>query len=188
MCPHVAHLPTYAHISHLDPIWVPYGRAGWEAAGKSLFMLWIADPRSSVRPSLTRAWWLSATGYVAVLEPHPGEVAASGLGASPGIAPGLASQKATAWSPGRQPFWPTQSHLLHSMALQWSERAERALSTPNPKKKIRRPGSAPADRCRPGRSRDAIDVGVATLVRRPGDAPVLQFHRKDIDPDAVKTL
>ena len=62
----------------------------------------------------------------------PGEVAASGLGASPGIAPGLASQKATARSPGRQPFWPTQSHLLHSMALQWPERAERALSTPNP--------------------------------------------------------
>ena len=64
----------------------------------------------------------------------PGEVAASGLGASPGIAPGLASQKATARSPGRQPFWPTQSHLLHPMALQWPERAERALSTPNPKK------------------------------------------------------
>ena len=62
----------------------------------------------------------------------PGEVAASGLGASPGIAPGLASQKATARSPGRQPFWPTQSHLLHPMALQWPERAERVLSTPNP--------------------------------------------------------
>ena len=28
--PHVAHLPTYAHISHFDPIWVPYGRAGWD--------------------------------------------------------------------------------------------------------------------------------------------------------------
>ena len=99
---------------------------------KSLFILWITGPRSSVRPSLTRAWWLSATGYVAALEPPPGEVAASGLGASPGIAPGLASQKATARSPGRQPFWPTQSHLLHPMALQWPERAERALSTPNP--------------------------------------------------------
>ena len=61
----------------------------------------------------------------------PGEVAASGLGASPGIAPGLASHIATARSPGRQPFWPTQSHLLHPMTLQWPERAERALSTPN---------------------------------------------------------
>ena len=29
VCPHVAHLPTYVHISHLDPIWVPDGRAGW---------------------------------------------------------------------------------------------------------------------------------------------------------------
>ena len=101
---------------------------------KSLFILWITGPRSSVRPSLTRAWWLSATGYVAVLEPPPapGEVAASGLGASPGIAPGLASHTATARSPGRQPFWPTQSHLLHHMALQWPERAERALSIPYP--------------------------------------------------------
>ena len=41
-------------------------------SGKSLFILWITGPRSSVRPSLTRAWWLSATGYVAVLEPPPG--------------------------------------------------------------------------------------------------------------------
>ena len=63
----------------------------------------------------------------------PGEVAASGLGASPGLTPGLASHTATARSPGRQPFWPTQSHLLHPMALQWPERAKRALSTPNPK-------------------------------------------------------
>ena len=72
----------------------------------------------------------------------PGEVTASGLGASPGIAPGLASQKATARSPGRQPFWPTQSHLLHPMALQWPERAERALSHVKPKKE-----PAPASLC-----------------------------------------
>ena len=206
---------------------------------KSLFILWITGPRSSVRPSLTRAWWLSATGYVAVLEPPPGRggrqwlgsfprhsagvgiphshcqvtrstailahsipspsshgsaMARTGrkslihtkskskppgqvpvypldyrssflcptlvnpglvavghrvcggpraaprerwppvaweLGASPGIAPGLAYHTATARSPGRQPFWPTQSHLLHPMALQWPERAERALSIPN---------------------------------------------------------
>ena len=39
---------------------------------KSLFILWITGPRSSVRPSLTRAWWLSATGYVAALELPPG--------------------------------------------------------------------------------------------------------------------
>ena len=29
---------------------------------KSLFILWITGPRSSVRLSLTRAWWLSAPG------------------------------------------------------------------------------------------------------------------------------
>ena len=99
---------------------------------QSLFILWITVPRSSVRPSLTRAWWLSATGYVAAIEPPPGRGGRQWLGSLPGIAPGLASQKATARSPGRQPFWPTQSHLLHPMALQWPERAERALSTPNP--------------------------------------------------------
>ena len=53
----------------------------------------------------------------------------------PGIAPGLASHTATARSPGRQPFWPTLSHLLHPMALQWPERAERVLSTKKKKKK-----------------------------------------------------
>ena len=100
--------------------------------GKSLFILWITVPRSSVRPSLTRAWWLSATGYVAALEPPPGRGGRQWLGSPPGIAPGLVSQKATARSPGRQPFWPTQSHLLHPMALQWPERAERALSHVKP--------------------------------------------------------
>ena len=36
-----------------------------------LFILWNTGPCSSVRPSLTRAWWLSATGYVADIEPPP---------------------------------------------------------------------------------------------------------------------
>ena len=67
----------------------------------------------------------------------PGEVAASGLGTSPGIAPRLASRTATARSPGRQPFWPTLSHLLHPAALQWPEGAERALSHLKPKKPLR---------------------------------------------------
>ena len=47
---------------------------------KSPFILWISGPRSSVRPSLTRAWWLSATGYVAVLEPPPGRGGRQWLG------------------------------------------------------------------------------------------------------------
>ena len=68
----------------------------------------------------------------------PGEVAASVLGASPGIAPGLASHTATARSPGRQPFWPTQSHLLRPMDLQWPERGERVFFPPKPKSKCRK--------------------------------------------------
>ena len=63
--------------------------------------------------------------------PPPGEVAVSGLGVFPGIAPGLASHTAADRSPGRQPFWPNFSHLLYPMALQWAEGAERALSNPN---------------------------------------------------------
>ena len=90
------------------------------------------SPRSSVRLSLARAWWLSATGYVADFRAAPRERWPSlDLGTSPGIAPGLASHTATVRSPGRQPFW--LSHLLHPMALQWPEGAERALSHQKPK-------------------------------------------------------
>ena len=46
VCPHVAHLPTYAHISHLDPIWVPYGRAGWGSESNAGFSVscWDTSP------------------------------------------------------------------------------------------------------------------------------------------------
>ena len=50
---------------------------------KSLFILWITGPRSSVRLSLTQAWWLSATGCVAVLEPPPGRGGRQWLGNLP---------------------------------------------------------------------------------------------------------
>ena len=50
---------------------------------KSLFILWITGPCSSVRPSLARAWWLSATGYVAVFEPPPGRGGCQWLGGLP---------------------------------------------------------------------------------------------------------
>ena len=50
---------------------------------KSLFILWITGPCSSVRPSLTRAWWLSATGYVADFEPPPGRGGRQWLGSLP---------------------------------------------------------------------------------------------------------
>ena len=56
---------------------------------KSLFILWITGPRSSVRPSLTRAWWLSATGYVAVLEPPPGRGDRQWLGSLPRYSAGV---------------------------------------------------------------------------------------------------
>ena len=38
----------------------------------SLFILWTTGPCSLFRPSSTRSWWLSATGYVADFEPPPG--------------------------------------------------------------------------------------------------------------------
>ena len=60
---------------------------------KSLFILWITGPRSSVRPSLTRAWWLSATGYVAVLEPPPGRGGRQWLGSLPRHSAGVGIPK-----------------------------------------------------------------------------------------------
>ena len=61
--------------------------------GKSLFILWITGPRSSVRPSLTRAWWLSATGYVAALEPPPGRGGRQWLGSLPRHSAGVGIPK-----------------------------------------------------------------------------------------------
>ena len=84
-------LSASAHILHCG---VKYG-LGWCGPAsalkivrqlifdKSLFILWITGPRSSVRPSLTRAWWLSATGYVAVFEPPPGRGGRQWLGSLP---------------------------------------------------------------------------------------------------------
>ena len=60
---------------------------------KSLFILWITGPRSSVRPLLTRAWWLSATGYVAVLEPPPGRGGRQWLGSLPRHSAGVGIPK-----------------------------------------------------------------------------------------------
>ena len=60
---------------------------------KSLFILWITVPRSSVRPSLTRAWWLSATGYVAALEPPPGRGGRQWLGSLPRHSAGVGIPK-----------------------------------------------------------------------------------------------
>ena len=95
-----------------------------QQANKSLFILRITGPCSYVRTSLTRAWWLSATGYVADTEPPPGRGGRQWIGSLPrhSAGGGYQSHTATARSPGRQPFWPTLSHPLHPMALQWPER------------------------------------------------------------------
>ena len=50
-------------------------------------------PRSSVRPSLTRAWWLSATEYVAALEPPPGRGGRQWLGNLPQYSAGVGIPK-----------------------------------------------------------------------------------------------
>ena len=65
----------------------------WPVEVKSLFILWITVPRSSVRPSLTRAWWLSATGYVAALEPPPGRGGRQWLGSLPRHSAGVGIPK-----------------------------------------------------------------------------------------------
>ena len=74
---------------------------------------------------------------MAVLEPPPGEVAASGLEDLPGIAPGLAAHTAADRPPGRQPFlahsFPSPSSHGSAMALRGTETA---LSNPNPNPKM----------------------------------------------------
>ena len=92
----------------------------------SLFILPTAGPRSSVRPSLTRAWWLSATGYVADTEPPPGRGDRQWLGAFPGIAPGLTGPKEP--YPTKEKKTGRKSVLGQSGWSQSSGRVRRALS------------------------------------------------------------
>ena len=97
------------------------------AAPKSLFILWITAPCSSVRPPLTRAWWLSAIGYVADIEP-PRE-------RWPSVAWSLPRHSARVGSP-HSCYQVTRStailaHSFPSPLSHGSTMARKALSKPN---------------------------------------------------------
>ena len=93
------------------------------------FLVPLSDHR------LTRAWWLSATGYVAALEPPPGRGGRQWLGSPPGTAPGLVSQKATARSPGRQPFL---AHSIPSPSSHGSAMARTGRKSLIPRKALKK--------------------------------------------------
>ena len=105
----------------------------------------VLNPLTS---ELTRAWWLSATGYVAAQTstyiPYidvcgRGHQSAAGRGDHLLAWAGALSRyrargglhKVTAGHPGDSQCWPTFSHLLHHMVLLWSLQTKGLITKSN---------------------------------------------------------
>ena len=91
-------------------------------------------PQDNLSPVLchapvSRAWWTSSTGHVAVTRAAPRQWWLTWPeGHTLGMAPVVATSKGQSRPTGRRPLWPTQTYLLHPMAPKWSKLTEGALS------------------------------------------------------------